>query len=270
MKLSLHASLPVFLALFLGASHLVAADVTGRIRVDRDPAKVYDGVIRWQAARKEYQITTANNATLTFPANRVELIIPRPRQLDTAIADLRGGRNAAVITGLGPILNDYLMLMHDEEIASLLIQAHLASNNSTEALKIADRVIGSRPEAAFRGAMTGPYWAALLAANQTEKLRGLLDKAIQTGDIPAMSQALVMRGDMILNKANPTSLDHRQALVDGYLRVIVLYAKDAKDVLAEALYKAAQSFDKMGQTSRAQIFRNRLHAEFPNSDWAAR
>ena len=268
MKLPLHASLPAFLALFVGALDLVAADVTGNARVDG--TTVYNNaVIRWRPANRSYEIVNGPS-TLTFPASRVQLAIPRPRQLDAARADFLAGRNAAVITGLTPILGDYIMLQHDEEIAALLIRAHVAANNSAEAIKVAERVIAARPESAFRGGMVSAYWATLLAAGQNEKLRGFLEKAIQTGDIPAMSQALVMRGDMIVNKANPSALEHRQALVDGYLRVIVLYAKDAKDVLAEALYKAAQSFDKIGQTGRAQNFRNKLQAEFPNSEWAGK
>jgi len=270
MKLPLHASLPVFLALFVGAFDLAAADVIGSARLVDGQQTVYQNVvIRWKPANRSYEIVSPQG-TLTFPANRLQLAIPRPRQLDAARADLAAGRSAAVISALNPILGDYIMLQHDEEIAALLIRAHLAANNSAEALKVAERVIAARPESAFRGTMVSAYWAALLAAGQNEKLRGFLDKAIQTGDIPAMSQAAIMRGDMILQKANPSALDHRQALVDGYLRVIVLYAKDAKDVLAEALYKAAQSFDKIGQTGRAQAFRNKLQAEFPNSEWAAK
>jgi len=268
MKRPLHATLPAFLALFVGAFNLAAADVTGNARVDG--TTVYQNVIiRWKPANKSYDIVN-QTTTLNFAATRVQLNIPRPRQLDAAIADFRAGRNAAVITGLNPILGDYIMLQHDEEIAALLIRAHLGANSSAEAIKVAERVIAARPESAFRGVMVSAYWAALLAAGQNEKLRGFLDKAVQTGDIPAMSQALIMRGDMMINKANPSNLEHRQALVDGYLRVIVLYAKDAKDVLAEALYKAAQSFDKIGQTGRAQTFRNKLQAEFPNSEWAGK
>ena len=98
----------------------------------------------------------------------------------------------------------------------------------------------------------------------------VLEKAVKTGDAPAMAHACVLRGDMILQVASPTGADYKNALVDGYLRVIVLYSREAANVMPEALYKAAQCFDKLGQSPRAAKFRNQLATDFPDSPWASK
>lgn len=268
MKHPLQTSLLIVMTLAAGAASLSAAEVLGKVRVD---GNIYEGMIRWKASDKSYDITGANNTTVTFAATRVQQIaVTRPPQIAAAAADLKAGKNAAVISTLSPLLGEYLMLQHDEEIASLLAQAYLKTNNAAEAQKTCERVVNLRPETAYKGKMASAYWGALLAQGRTSKLEELLDKAIKTGEPSVMAQGLILRGDMILKTANPTAADYRTALVDGYLRVVVLYNRTARDVLPEALYKTAQCFDKLAQSSRAQRFRDQLASEFPGSEWASK
>jgi len=258
------------LALALLALALPAlCNVPGSLRVRSNNA-TYQGTIRWKGTEKKYEITTTDGRTFSFSANDVQIIIPRPPALDKALVDLREGKFASVVSGLNPILQNYINFPFDEEIASTLANAYLGQKNAEEAVKVCERIANpnARPEAAYKGGMVSAYWNALLTLNRVEKLNDLLEKAIKTGDIPAMAQAAVLRGDMLLRVANPTGNDYRNALVDGYLRVIVLYPREARDVLPEALFKAAQCFDKMGQSVRAQTFRNQLADQFPESVWA--
>lgn len=262
--------IPLLLLLAAAAASPLPAAVRGALNVGQQS---YQGMISWINADKAYQVVGANNASMSFQLARVTgMNIPRPAQtLDGARRTLAAGNYQAVVNGLLPVFKEYFMLGHDEEIAGLLAQAYTALKNPKEAIKICESITALKPEAAYRGRMTSGYWAALLADNKTAALEKLLDSAIRSGMVEAMAQALVLRGDLLLKRAaTPTQNDYRAALVDGYLRVVVLYSHTARDILPEALYKAAVCFEKMGQMPRAQTFREQLRREFPSSEWASK
>ncbi|MCL1888759.1 MAG: hypothetical protein FWF96_07825 [Kiritimatiellaeota bacterium] len=255
------------LALALATALPALCNVQGDLVVKQSGQK-YTGNIRWKNVEKKYEVTQ-DSRTMSFDPALVTVVVKRPPQLVKAEEDLREGRYAAVTAGLTSIYENHIMFPYDEEIASLLAQSLTAQNKAAEAVKVCETLANIRPEAAYRGKMVAAYWAALLKTNSREStLKGLIEKAVKTGDIPAMAQACVLRGDMFLNISNPSRVDHQNALLDGYLRVIFLYAREARDVLPEALYKAANSFDKIGQSARAQQYRAQLQKEFPNSPWA--
>jgi hypothetical protein len=94
-------------------------------------------------------------------------------------------------------------------------------------------------------------------------------KAAATGDRYSSGAALIGRGDIIL--AGGESADSlRAALVDGYLRVALMYTdgKIAEQLRPEALAKSAQCFEKIGQAGRADQMRGELKRLYPNSPWA--
>ena len=82
------------------------------------------------------------------------------------------------------------------------------------------------------------------------------NKAASSGDRPASAAALVMRGDIIVSASNDKPEELRRALTDGYLRVVLMYqdAPCARE-RAEACLKAAQCFEKLGQSARAEQLR---------------
>ena len=62
----------------------------------------------------------------------------------------------------------------------------------------------------------------------------------------------------------------RAALVDGYLRVALMYTdgKIAEQLRPEALAKSAQCFEKINQAGRADQMRAELKRLYPASPWA--
>ena len=77
----------------------------------------------------------------------------------------------------------------------------------------------------------------------------------------ASAAALVMRGDIIVSTSNDAPDKLKDALRDGYLRVVLMY-KDPECARerAEACMKAAQCFDKLGQSARAEKLRQEAKA----------
>ena len=71
---------------------------------------------------------------------------------------------------------------------------------------------------------------------------------------------MIARGDYAYADGGESVEAAKKALVDGYLRVALLYgdADVGPRLRPEALYKAAKCFEKMGQTSRAANCRSEL------------
>ena len=104
--------------------------------------------------------------------------------------------------------------------------------------------------------MAPAYWQALLKLGKNDQLEGLLKKATSSADRPASAAALVMRGDIIRSTANGDHAKLRLALRDGYLRVAMMYRDPpCRRERHEALIKAAEVFNEIGQASRAEALR---------------
>ena len=110
-----------------------------------------------------------------------------------------------------------------------------------------DCVIGERPD-------------------ERERLQRLrVDVELAVGEKAAESDELA---DAVDYAALAKSI--RAALVDGYLRVALMYTdgKIAEQLRPEALAKSAQCFEKIGQAGRADQMRGELKRLYPNSPWA--
>ncbi len=264
MKTSTHTGV-VALALTLFTAGAAMAQIAGSIMTTEN--KTMEGVIKWKVREKVYAITAKNNVELELaPANIKEMQIPKPKELDAAIASVQQGSAAAAIPILEKIAADYLMMQWDTVATRLLADAYVKAGEPEKAIRVCEKVIASNPEAAYLGEMAPAYWQALLKANRTSKVEDLLAKAVKSGSRESSAFALTMRGDVILASGETNEIA-KKALRDGYLRVVTLY-KSEKAAQPEALYKAAKCFEKLGQSSRADQMRTTLKSEFASSEWA--
>ena len=157
---------------------------------------------------------------------------------------------------LTKIVSEYRMLKWDKPAGRYLALAHLAAGNAQKAYEACQPIVAEDKAAAYTGDLAAAYWQALLKRGKNDQLEGLLKKAAASGDRPASAAALVMRGDIIVTASNDKPEELRRALTDGYLRVVLMYqdAPCARE-RAEACLKAAQCFDKLGQSGRAEQLR---------------
>ncbi len=226
------------------------------------------GVIKWSVRDKGYTIKArGGNIEVSIAADKVsKLLIPKPKELTEAEALIKRGAAAQAIPLLNKVIADYVKLNWDETATRMLADAHIATGDASSAIKVCEQIIYSNPEAAYLGELAPTYWKALLMGDRVSRLEEFVTKAVKSGDRHASAFALILRGDMI-RKESDTNENASKALRDGYLRVVTLY----KSVIAaqpEALYKAAQCFDKLGQSSRADLMRTTLKGEFASSEWA--
>lgn len=224
------------------------------------------GAIKWKSREKVYAVT-ANNVEVEMAPDKISnLQVPRPKELDAAIASVQQGNAAAAVPVLEKLANDYLMLQWDTVATRLLADAYVKAGEPDKAVRVCEKVIAANPDAAYLGEMAPAYWQALLKLDRVSKVEDLLAKAIKSGDRKASAHALIARGDVIKASGDTTEAA-KKALRDGYLRVVTLY-KSEKAAQPEALYKAAKCFEKLGQTSRADQMRTLLKSEYASSEWA--
>lgn len=258
--------LPALLAAMLLAG-AAGAQINGTIQTT--DGRSISGQIRWLASQKKYVVMAIRPGTQTsieiqLQAEQVAKIdVPQPRELGPAVQAVRSGVNAAAaIPVLEKIVRDYVMLQWDEPAARALAEAQLAGGNAEAAIKACEVVIAMKPEAAYKGELAVIYWQALLKANRSAKLADLLKDAIAKGGREASASALVMRGDLMMERKQP-----RDALKDGYLRVVILY-EGVRAVQPEALYKAAKAFEALQQNPNAEKMRTLLRTKYPGSEYA--
>ncbi len=253
----------------LTAIPALAADVqpTGTIVTANGRAT---GTLRWKNSAKEYTLTNAKGMTVTFPADDVVSVeVNRPATLDAAIKRVKAGGAglSAAIPTLQELAKEYSHLTYDREATRWLADAYLQQGNASKAVSACETVIRDDAEAAYMGPMAVVYWRALTKDGKGTKLNLLLDKAIASGDAEAAAAALVARGNAVMERGTARA-NCEEALRDGYLRVVLLYANPESEAYAEALYMAAKAFDGMSQGARANGLRDKLKQECPTSAWA--
>ena len=245
--------------LIMGFAMMAAASafaVQGTLSTE---SETLTGNIRWQSRGKQYVISVKKGQTMLDMERKlddvVKLDIPKPAGYDKAVQAVEAGQGASAIPVLAKIVSDYRMLVWDKPAGRYLALAYLASGNAQKAYEACLPIVSEDKSAGYSGDLAAAYWQSLLKLGKREQLESLLKKAVSSGDRQASAAALVMRGDIIAaSKDSPETL--KQALRDGYLRVVLMYPdQECRRERSEAMLKAAGCFDKLGQAARAENLR---------------
>lgn len=219
--------------------------------------ETFAGDVKWHARDKKY-VVQKGKITKEFKLSDVTgLDIPKPANFDRLVGLVEGGQGSSAVAALAKIVSEYRMLQWDKQAGRYLALAHLAAGDAEKAYQACRPIISEDRAAAYSGDLAFAYWQALLKTGKNEELEKLLKDAATKGDRASSAAALVMRGDIIVSTSNDAPDLLKKALRDGYLRVVLMYqdaacARERRD----ALLKAAQCFDKLGQSSRAENLRS--------------
>ena len=162
---------------------------------------------------------------------------------------------------LKQIVKDYQLLMHDITAARYLGEAELKASNARGAVDVLQQVIDNYGFGALPGDLINVYLDALQEAGQTTRVKAILKRMIEEGSRGAAAVALVKRGDLLRAEGK-----YKQALLDGYLRTVVLFQEE-KGIRPEALYYAAKCFQELNQMSHADKMKKQLMEEFPRNSF---
>ena len=221
--------------------------------------ETFAGDVKWHARDKKYVIEKGK-ITKEFKLSEVTALdIPKPQGFDKAVQMVEGGQGSAAVATLAKIVSDYRMMQWDKPAGRYLALAHLAAGNAQKAYDACTPIIAEDKSAAYSGDLAAAYWQALLKLGKVEQLEKLLKDAATKGNRQSSAAALVMRGDMVVAASNDSPEELRRALRDGYMRVVLMYQDaDCARERGEALLKAAQCFDKLGQSARAESLRAQM------------
>lgn len=235
------------------AAALQAQAITGSISTELETVS---GDIKWQPRAKAYFVEKGKVAREIKLADVTGVDVPKPAAYDKAVQLVESGQGISAVGVLTKIVSDYRMLKWDKPAGRYLALAYLSANNAKKAYDVCQPIISEDKSAAYTGDLASAYWQALMKLGKFDQLEELLKKATTSGDRASSAAALVMRGDLLVNSASSDTTKIRQALVDGYLRVWLMYQDaDCRRERAEAGLKAAAAFDKLGQSARAERLR---------------
>ena len=253
------------------AAATVFGDVAGTV-INKNDERL-KGQIRWSARDKAY-VVTSGGVELQVKLNELQALdIPKPAGFDEAVANASKGSptaSAAAIPVLKKIVDGYKRLQWDQAAGRYLAQAYIDTGKAEQALAVCDDIIKMDSTAAYKGELAPSYWRALMALGRAAPLSSALEKAAKSGDRFSSGSALIMRGDMLMKEGNESRDAARKALVDGYLRVVLLYTDEAvaAKLQPEALFKAARCLEILSQATRADQMRSELKRAYPQSVWA--
>ncbi len=224
--------------------------------------QTFVGKLRWLGSRKTYQLTKGQQV-LTFAKDKVRSVsVDKPAGYDKAVAAVRAGNGKAGIPTLEKIVKQCVMLDWDRKAGVWLCRAYSQGKNYSKVISSYKKITrGIEDQRRVPSELRSAYWEALRATNRLPELERDMAKVIKTGDRPSAAKALIARGDVSMDKGDP-----KKALVDGYLRTILMF-RDIQKVQAEALYKAGKAFDKL-QDPRGEMFRKDLMERYSQTKYA--
>jgi TolA-binding protein len=235
----------------------LAVVVSGEI-IKKDGQRLR-GNISYSASSRSYSVTSGN-MTLTVQASDVaKVVVTKPKELDAAISKVKAGQYAVAVNELRAIMAEYKGLGWDNEAARWMLECYLKLKNPGEVERIYDLIKESDPDRELPEYLVRLYWDALIELKKFAKLEKEISLLIGTGSRKLSALACLVRGDIRYKQGK-----QKEALVDGYLRVALLY-KDIKELQPEALKKCVKCFKELGQHSYAEKMRKILLTDFPQS-----
>ena len=207
-------------------------------------------MLMWKPASKVYVVKQGNMTREVSPESIQAMVVAPPVGWDEIMKRVRSANPATAIPQLQKVMQDYVMLEYDGKAGAIAAQIYLKQGKAQEALKICEKVVQTNKRAAYASDMSPFYWEALIATGKTASLPNMLNRAISSGNRTISAAALIARGDLLRSEDK-----NMEALKDGYLRVVYLYNSETSKQ-PEAIYKAFETFNKLGQTTYAEKMRS--------------
>ena len=244
------------------------AQVEAKIRILANEQE-RSGKLRWMPSISQYSFTyklqnnAAAEAEARYSPSDINILQVTPPETARTLFQQAEAKNEAAIPGLTKIMEDYKMLDWDTRAAERIAFIYNSKGRFADTVKLGDKLTTDNSSAPTTSTFAPRYWEALVATGKSGggKLDGWLEEAIASAPRSVAASALIARGDMLEKEKN-----YKKALTDGYLRAALMF-RNEKEPNAEALYKAALTFDKIGQIAYAEKMRQMLVDNHRTSPW---
>lgn len=211
--------------------------------------------IRWDAAKNEYQVQPASGGDALFPVPKKDvrrLEMDPPPEMEQARQLLAASRNNEAVAPLQTVVANYKGLNWDNTAREMLARIFVKGNEAAKAIKMVDELLATGASSSISAGLRVEYWKALLATDpKSAKAMKDFDEAIATGPREVVPVAQVMRGNL------RRAAGRKEEALQDYLRTI-LFFENAGAVRTEALTKAAEVYEELGDATKANEMRQKL------------
>jgi len=211
--------------------------------------------IRWDAAKNEFLVQPASGGDAIFPVAKKDMLrleMDPPAEMVQAQQLLAANRSVEAIPSLLAVVANYRGLNWDNTARELLARIYVKGNEPAKAIKMVDELLAAGAGATISAGLRTEYWKALLAIDpKSAQAMKDFDEAIATGPRDIVPVAQVMRGNL------RRTLGRKAEALQDYLRTI-LFFENAGALRTEALTKAIEIFDELGDAARAGELRQML------------
>jgi tetratricopeptide (TPR) repeat protein len=209
-------------------------------------------------------IVFTKEAELTYAEDQVSgVTVARPKEYAQAVKMIESGSAAGAIPVLKAIMKKYHKLEWDRRAKPLLAEAYFRAGDSPNAIRECEAIFDD-PGLAVSSRLTKLYLSALHNSKDYEKIETMIVKMIGTGSRGSAAMAQMFRGDIFVEQKK-----YQEALTKGYLRTVEFF-QDVKEMQPKALAKTIECYEKLGESKKAEVFRKRLLAKHPRSEYAQR
>ncbi|MDF3129611.1 hypothetical protein P0Y35_10435 [Kiritimatiellaeota bacterium B1221] len=191
----------------------------------------------------------------------------KPAEIDQAQVLINQGKNDEAVKLLEGVFRTSQYMSWDASAAQKLAELQLTAGNPLQAKRTVDSLEERYGDnlLTFFPFLEKVLWDVKVVSNDSEGLEDELTAIImdQKSAPDRISSALIVRGDLKASRK-----DYKAAVLD-YLRANYFFGKNP-DVQAEALYKTASMFAKIGDTGRLKKYSTLLKENYPDSEFSTR
>lgn len=209
----------------------------------------------------EIILTTVQGTRSFYPGQYTKAVADKPAEIDKAAVLVESKQFDEAIKLLDDVVLHYRFLDWDNQARAMLPSIYVKKGDFAGAISAYDKLFAASPKSKEDPDLQWGYRQTLLDAKQFNKLEQQLGAVISAGPRTDAAKAQIMRGDAKLAQSQVES-----AAMD-YLRTVILYESE-KGVQPEALFKAADTLEKLRDARSKEMFR-KLVDEYPGSPQAA-
>ncbi|MFZ4395520.1 MAG: tetratricopeptide repeat protein [Kiritimatiellia bacterium] len=211
--------------------------------------------IRWDAAKGEFLLNPISGGDAVIPVAKKDvrrLELDPPPEMVQAQQMLAANRLADAIPLLQTVIAKFRGLELDNTARELLARIYVKGNEPAKAIRMVDELLAEGKGTYISGPLRIEYWKALLAIEpKNVRIVKDFDEAIATGPREAVPVAFVLRGNV------RRAAGQKEDALQDYLRT-VLFFENAGSWYTEAVTKASELLDEMGESARAVELRQKL------------
>ena len=216
---------------------LVLPSLSANLLHMADNSVVAFRTIRWDASNNVYLVQWLEN--------------DKPAELAQAEQLANAGKNNEAAALLLNVIASFSGLNWDQTAREALARVYVKGNEPAKAIQMVDELIAAGSPISV--SLRQEYWKALLAVDpKSAKVMKDLGEAIATGPREIVPVAQNLRGDLL------RAAGRKEDALADYLR-IVLFFENAAVLRAEALAKASELYDELGDAARANELRQKLN-----------